>query len=200
MTTTHATGTREEWLAARLKLLAAEKEFTRRGDELAQQRQALPWVRIDKAYRFETEQGSVSLAELFGGRSQLLVYHFMFGPDYKAGCPSCSSIADGFDGIAVHLANHDVTLTAVSRAPLEKLLAYRRRMGWTFPWASRPGAISTSTSIFRSPRRNSVMAKSNTTTCVAGMRWMRHRHPSPLSSLQLTAGPTRKRTRATGLE
>ena len=140
MTTTHATGTREEWLAARLKLLAAEKEFTHRGDELVQQRQALPWVRIDKAYRFDTEQRSVSLAELFSGRSQLLVYHFMFGPDYKAGCPSCSSIADGFDGIAVHLANHDVTLTAVSRAPLEKLLAYRRRMGWTFPWASSAGS------------------------------------------------------------
>jgi len=140
MTTTHATGTREEWLAARLKLLAVEKEFTRRGDELVQQRKALPWVRIDKAYRFDTEQGSVSLADLFGGRSQLLVYHFMFGPDYKAGCPSCSSIADGFDGIAVHLANHDVTLTAVSRAPLEKLLAYRQRMGWTFPWASSAGS------------------------------------------------------------
>jgi len=140
MTTTHATGTREEWLAARLKLLAVEKEFTRRGDELVQQRKALPWVRIDKAYRFDTEQGSVSLADLFGGRSQLLVYHFMFGPDYKAGCPSCSSIADGFDGIAVHLANHDVTLTAVSRAPLEKLLAYQQRMGWTFPWASSAGS------------------------------------------------------------
>jgi predicted dithiol-disulfide oxidoreductase (DUF899 family) len=136
MTTTHTTGTREEWLAARLQLLEAEKAFTRQGDELALQRQALPWVRIDKAYRFETDEGSASLAELFRGRSQLLVYHFMFGPDYKAGCPSCSAVADGFDGFVVHLANHDVTLTAVSRAPLEKLQAYKRRMGWTFPWAS----------------------------------------------------------------
>src|SRR3954451_15363979 len=116
--TTHKTGTHEDWLRARLELLEAEKELTRRSDELARQRQALPWVRIDKAYRFETENGSASLADLFQGRSQLLVYHFMFGPDYTAGCPSCSSIADGFNGIAVHLANHDVTLSAVSRAPL----------------------------------------------------------------------------------
>ena len=136
---THHTGTREDWLAARIELLAAEKEHTRRADALAQQRQALPWVRVDKAYRFETEEGSVSLADLFKGRSQLLVYHFMFGPDYAAGCPSCSSIADGFDGVAVHLANHDVMLMAVSRAPLAKLLAYRERMGWRFPWASSSG-------------------------------------------------------------
>jgi predicted dithiol-disulfide oxidoreductase (DUF899 family) len=134
--TRHLTATREEWLAARLELLAAEKALTRRSDELTRQRQALPWVRIDKAYRFDTEKGSVTLAELFQGRSQLLVYHFMFGPDYKAGCPSCSAIADGFDGIAIHLANHDVTLMAVSRAPLATLQAYKRRMGWTFPWAS----------------------------------------------------------------
>src|ERR1700719_1292451 len=137
--TTHKTGTREEWLAARLDLLAAEKELTRRSDELAQQRQELPWVRVDKAYRFETDEGSASLADLFRGRSQLLVYHFMFGPDYAAGCPSCSMIADGFNGFAVHLANHDVTLSAVSRAPLAKLQAYKRRMGWTFPWASSFG-------------------------------------------------------------
>ncbi|NUO38623.1 MAG: DUF899 domain-containing protein [Gemmatimonadaceae bacterium] len=137
--TTHAIGTRDEWLAARLDLLAAEKEHTRRSDELARRRQELPWVRVDKGYRFETEEGIASLADLFRGRSQLLVYHFMFGPDYTAGCPSCSSIADGFDGIAVHLANHDVTLSAVSRAPLAKLLAYRKRMGWTFPWASSFG-------------------------------------------------------------
>ncbi|HEX2526609.1 MAG TPA: thioredoxin family protein [Geminicoccus sp.] len=136
--TEHVTATREEWLAARLDLLQAEKELTRRSDELARRRQALPWVRIDKAYRFDTEQGEASLADLFGGRSQLLVYHFMFGPDYKAGCPSCSALADGFDGLVVHLANHDVTLMAVSRAPLDKLLAYRQRMGWTFPWASSP--------------------------------------------------------------
>lgn len=137
--TTHQTGTREQWLAARIDLLQAEKELTRRGDELARQRQELPWVRIDKSYRFDTAEGSATLAELFKGRSQLLVYHFMFGPDYKAGCPSCSSIADGFNGIAVHLANHDVMLTAVSRAPLAKLQAYQRRMGWTFPWASSSG-------------------------------------------------------------
>jgi predicted dithiol-disulfide oxidoreductase (DUF899 family) len=134
--TKHTTGTRKEWLAARLELLEAEKELTRRGDELARRRQELPWVRIDKAYRFETDQGSASLADLFRGRSQLLVYHFMFGPDYKAGCPSCSAIADGFNGLAVHLANHDVMLWAVSRGPLAKLQAYKRRMGWTFPWAS----------------------------------------------------------------
>src|SRR5579863_6071189 len=135
----HKIGTREEWLAARLELLKAEKELTRRSDELARRRQELPWVRIDKAYRFETDRGSASLADLFGGRSQLLVYHFMFGPDYTAGCPSCSAIADGFDRSVVHLANHDVTLCAVSRAPLAKLDAYKRRMGWTFPWASSFG-------------------------------------------------------------
>ncbi len=134
--TTQATGTRQQWLAARLDLLDAEKELTRRSDELAQRRRQLPWVRIDKDYRFDTENGPAALSDLFGGRSQLLMYHFMFGPDYTAGCPSCSSIADGFNGIAVHLQNHDVAFTAVSRAPLAKLLAYRKRMGWTFPWAS----------------------------------------------------------------
>jgi predicted dithiol-disulfide oxidoreductase (DUF899 family) len=134
--TKHMTGTRTEWLAARLELLEAEKELTHRSDELAQRRQALPWVPLDKEYRFDTDEGSASLADLFRGRSQLLVYHFMFGPDYTAGCPSCSTIADGFNGVAVHLANHDVTLSAVSRAPLAKLQAYKRRMGWTFPWAS----------------------------------------------------------------
>ncbi len=134
--TAQKSGTREQWLSARLELLQAEKDLTRRSDELARRRQELPWVRIDKAYRFETDEGSASLADLFRGRSQLLVYHFMFGPDYTAGCPSCSMIADGFDGFAVHLANHDVMLWAVSRAPLAKLQAYKRRMGWTFPWAS----------------------------------------------------------------
>jgi predicted dithiol-disulfide oxidoreductase (DUF899 family) len=138
--TKHMTGTREEWLAARLGLLKDEKELTRRSDELARRRQELPWVRIDKEYRFETDEGSASLADVFRGRSQLLVYHFMFGPDYTAGCPSCSAIADGFDGFVVHLANHDVTLSAVSRAPLAKLQAYKRRMGWTFPWASSLGS------------------------------------------------------------
>src|SRR5947207_5864305 len=164
--TKHMTGTRKEWLAARLALLEAEKELTRRSDELARRRQELPWVRIDKDYRFETDEGmermglsdiegkttrvgaskrgservsKASLADLFRGRSQLLVYHFMFGPDYTAGCPSCSAIADGFNGIAAHLANHDVMLWAVSRAPLAKLQAYKRRMGWTFAWASSSG-------------------------------------------------------------
>ena len=138
--THHATGTREEWLTARLELLKAEKALTRRSDEVARQRQELPWVRIDKQYRFETDAGTASLTDLFSGRSQLLIYHFMFGPDYTAGCPSCSAIADGFNGSVVHLANHDVTLCAVSRAPLAKLQAYKRRMGWSFPWASSSGS------------------------------------------------------------
>jgi len=137
--TKHITGTRKEWLAARLELLGAEKELTRRSDELVRRRQELPWVPIDKEYRFETDEGTASLADLFQGRSQLVVYHFMFGPDYKAGCPSCSAIADGFNGFTVHLANHDVMLYAVSRAPLSKLQAYKRRMQWTFPWASSFG-------------------------------------------------------------
>jgi predicted dithiol-disulfide oxidoreductase (DUF899 family) len=134
--TTHKIGTHEDWLAARLELLKAEKALTRRSDELVQQRQELPWVRMDKEYRFATDEGTSSLADLFNGHSQLLIYHFMFGPDYTAGCPSCSAIADGFDGSVVHLANHDVTLCAVSQAPLAKLQMYKRRMGWKFPWAS----------------------------------------------------------------
>jgi predicted dithiol-disulfide oxidoreductase (DUF899 family) len=138
--TKHMTGTRKEWLAARLELLTAEKQLTRSSDELARRRQELPWVRIDKEYRFETDKGNASLADLFRGRSQLLVYHFMFGPDYTAGCATCSTIADGFDGFVVHLANHDVTLSAVSQAPLAKLQAYKRRMGWAFPWASSFGS------------------------------------------------------------
>jgi len=132
----HATATREQWLTARLALLEKEKELTRRSDEVARQRQTLPWVRLDKTYNFETEEGHAALADLFRGRSQLLVYHFMFGTEYAAGCPHCSAIADGFNGVAVHLANHDVMLWAVSRAPLAKLTAYKRRLGWTFPWAS----------------------------------------------------------------
>lgn len=134
--TKHLTGTRNDWLAARIELLKEEKELTRQSDELARKRQQLPWVRVDKAYRFDTDAGAASLKDLFEGRSQLVVYHFMFGPDYKAGCPSCSTIADGFGGVVVHLANHDVTLAAVSRAPLPKLQAFKQRMGWTFPWAS----------------------------------------------------------------
>jgi predicted dithiol-disulfide oxidoreductase (DUF899 family) len=138
--TSHKTGTREEWLTARLELLQAEKELTHRGDELSRLRRELPWVRVGKEYRFDTDEGTASLAGLFRGRSQLLIYHFMFGPDYNAGCPSCSAIADGFNGSAIHLANHDVTLFAVSRAPLAKLQTYKRRMGWSFPWASSYGS------------------------------------------------------------
>jgi predicted dithiol-disulfide oxidoreductase (DUF899 family) len=136
----HKKGTRKQWLSARLKLLEAEKDLTRRSDELARRRQKLPWVRIENDYRFDTEEGNASLADLFRGRSQLLIYHFMFGPDYTAGCSACSAIADGFNGLEVHLANHDVTLSAVSRTPLAKLKAYKRRMGWTFPWASSLGS------------------------------------------------------------
>src|SRR6516165_1489994 len=136
----HKIGTRREWLAGRLKLLKAEKEHTQRGDELALMRQELPWVRIDKDYQFDTDDGKASLADLFRGRSQLLVYHLMFGPTYTAACPSCSAIADGFNGFQIHLANHDLMLWAVSRAPLAKLQAYKGRMGWTFPWASSFGS------------------------------------------------------------
>jgi len=138
--TKHKTGTRNDWLAARLELLKAEKELTRWSDELSRRRQELPWVAIDKQYRFEIDEGSASLADLFNGRSQLLVYHFMFGPAWTAGCPSCSMIADGFNGSVIHLANHDVMLWAVSLAPLTKLQAYKQRMGWTFPWASSQGS------------------------------------------------------------
>src|SRR5437879_12338139 len=138
--TNHKSGTREEWVAARLELLKAEKALTRRGDELARMRQELPWVRIEKEYRFETDEGTASLADLFRGRSQLLVYHFMFGPEYTAGCPSCSAIADGFDGFVVHLANHDVTLCAVSRAPRAKLRSCTQGIGWSVSWASSFGA------------------------------------------------------------
>jgi len=169
--TKHRTGTRKEWLAARLELLEAEKELTRRSDDLARRRQELPWVRIDKEYRFETDEGGASLADLFRGRSQLLVYHFMFGPDYTAGCPSCSAIADGFNGVVVHLANHDVMLWVVSRAPLAKLQAYKRRMGGHFPGRPHPAATSTLTSTSRSPRSNSARGASNTTTGAAATRW-----------------------------
>ena len=196
--TTHMTGTREAWLAARLDLLKEEKELTRRSDELARRRQELPWVRIDKDYRFETDEGSASLKDLFRGRSQLLVYHFMFGPDYTAGCPSCSAIADGFDGFAVHLANHDVMLWAVSRAPLAKLQAYKRRMGWTFPWASSLGSdfnFDFNVSFTEEQQREGV---SNTTTGAAATRWTRHGSRSPSPSSRPHAEPTRPRTRAIG--
>jgi len=134
--TSHNIGTREEWLAARRELLQAEKNLSRLGDDLARQRRALPWVRIDEDYAFDTTDGPASLADLFHGRSQLIVYHFMFAPDWDEGCPSCSSVADGFDQTHLHLQNHDVAFTAVSRASLDKLVAYRDRMGWSFPWAS----------------------------------------------------------------
>jgi predicted dithiol-disulfide oxidoreductase (DUF899 family) len=143
MTTTtasHPTATREEWLKERLDLLEAEKELTRASDELARRRRELPWVRIEKDYEFDTDEGGASLRDLFRGRSQLLVYHLMFGPDYTAPCPSCSAIADGFDGFWPHLAHHDVMLWAISRAPIEKLQSYRKRRGWTFPWASSSGS------------------------------------------------------------
>jgi predicted dithiol-disulfide oxidoreductase (DUF899 family) len=139
--TDHAVGTREEWLAARKALLAREKEHTRRGDELARERRELPWVRVEKEYAFDTEDGRQTLAELFDGHSQLIVYHLMFGPEFEAACPSCTAIADGFNGIHVHLANRaDARLVAVSRGPRDKLQGYARRMGWTFPWVSSAGS------------------------------------------------------------
>jgi predicted dithiol-disulfide oxidoreductase (DUF899 family) len=134
--TDHKTGTREEWLAARIELLEREKELTRRSDELARQRQELPWVRVEKEYSFETDEGPKTLAELFDGRSQLLVFHFMLGPDDEAGCPGCSWMADHVDPTVIHLNHRDVTFVAVSRAPLEKIHAYKRRMGWKMPWVS----------------------------------------------------------------
>jgi predicted dithiol-disulfide oxidoreductase (DUF899 family) len=137
--TEHKVGTREEWLREREELLEREKELTRRSDELARQRRELPWVRIDKEYRFEANEGAKTLAELFDGRTQLLVYHFMFGPEYTAGCPVCSSGADSFDGAVQHLKARDVTFLCASRAPLERLQAYKRRMGWKFPWVSSLG-------------------------------------------------------------
>lgn len=136
---THNIATREEWLQQRLALLKAEKELTHRSDEVARQRLALPWVAVNKPYRFETDAGNVSLADLFKGHSQLLVYHMMFGPEYQAACPSCSSLADEFNGIFTHLENHDVKFWAISRAPVPRLQAFKQRMGWTFPWASSEG-------------------------------------------------------------
>ena len=132
----HKVVSQEEWRSARIKLLKDEKELTKHGDDVAKKRQELPWVKIEKEYIFDTDEGELSLADLFKERSQLLIYHFMFGPDYKAGCPHCSAIADGFNGFAVHLANHDVMLWAVSRAQLDKLQPFKQRMGWMFPWAS----------------------------------------------------------------
>ena len=130
----------EEWLKARLELLAAEKEFTRQRDALTRRRMAIPWERVEKSYQFEGPNGALSLADLFDGRSQLIVYHFMFGPDWEEGCKSCSFWADNFDGISIHLNHRDVTFTAVSRAPLPKIEAYKKRMGWSFPWVSSYGS------------------------------------------------------------
>jgi len=162
--TTHRTATREEWLAARLELLEREKEHTRLGDQVARQRQELPWVRVDKPYRFDTEEGAPSLAELFDGRSQLLVYHFMFGPDWTEGCPSCSFLADHLDGPRAHLEHHDVTLACVSRAPVATIAAYKRRMGWEFPWVSSLGSDFNSTSASRSPTSSDPTAPSTTSS------------------------------------
>ena len=196
--TMHKTGTRKEWLGERLKLLEAEKELTRHSDELAQRRQALPWVRVDKEYRFDTDEGSASLADLFRGRSQLLVYHFMFGPDYTAGCPSCSMIADGFNGFAVHLAHHDVMLWAVSRAPLAKLQAYKRRMEWTFPWASssRNEFNSDFSVSFTEEEQRAGGIEYNYRR--GATRWMRTARRSPFASSRPCAEPMRPPIRAIG--
>ena len=179
----HKVVSREEWITARKKLLEAEKELTRRSDKLARKRQKLPWVRIDKEYRLDTDEGSVSMEDLFRGRSQLLIYHFMFGPDYQAGCPSCSAIADGFNGFAVHLGNHDVMLWAVSRAPLTKLQAYKKRMGWTFPWASSFG--SEFNADFSASFTEKQQREGSNTTTNAKNRWPtsnRSQHPTALRS------------------
>lgn len=195
--TTHMTGTHDEWLTARVGLLKEEKELTRRSDELARRRQELPWVPVDKEYRFETDEGSVSLADLFKGRSQLLVYHFMFGPDYKAGCPSCSAIADGIDGVAVHLANHDVMLWAASRAPLAKLRAYKRRLGWTFPWASSLGGdfnFDFSVSVTEEQQREGVVEYNYR----RGDAMDAAQVPEAVARSRPDAEPTRSRSRASG--
>jgi predicted dithiol-disulfide oxidoreductase (DUF899 family) len=193
--TTHETGTRDEWLAARLRLWEAERELTHRSDALARQRQALPWVRIDKDYRFDTAAGPASLADLFQGRSQLLVYHFMFGVDYAAGCPSCSAIADGFNGIATHLANHDVMLMAVSRAPQAKLRAYKERMGWTFPWAtSHPDAGADFNADFK-------VWFSETQQREGGIEYnYRREPPMPMPIREGGAGPAAQQAASTGTD
>jgi predicted dithiol-disulfide oxidoreductase (DUF899 family) len=198
--TKHATGTRAEWIAARLGLFREEKELTRRSDELVRRRQELPWVRVDKEYRFDTEEGSALLADLFKGRSQLLVYHFMFGPDYQAGCPSCSAIADGFNGFAVHLANHDVMLMAISRAPLAKLQAYKKRMGWTFPWASSGGSDFNSDFNVSFTKEQQRAGASSTTTgarrVLSGVRVRKVADRRRRTHSRPCAGPTRPPTSA----
>ena len=196
--TEHRIGTREEWLAERLELLAEEKALTHRGDELARRRQELPWVRIDKEYRFETDDGTASLADLFRGRSQLIVYHFMFGPDYDAGCPSCSAIADGFNGSVVHLENHDVSFFAVSRAPLPKLQAYKERMGWTFPWASSFGSDFNFDFHTSHTRRSGARAKWTTTTAPSTCVRRTTRAGPGTTSWRRRWGPTGRPTVARG--
>jgi len=193
--TKHITGSQEEWVAARLALLEAEKELTHRSDELARLRRALPWVRVDKDYRFETGQGPATLADLFGGRSQLLVYHFMFGPDFKAGCPSCSAVADGFDGSVPHLAGHDVMFWAVSTAPLPKLQAYQRRMGWSFPWASAQSRefnrdfIASMARFQQEPKAGEVSAEQNRIAATTGTDWETFtREPPGMSAFALDDG------------
>ena len=183
----HKVGTRKEWLTARVALLQAEKDLTHKSDELARKRQELPWVEVDKEYAFETKEGKASLKDLFRGRSQLLIYHFMFGPDYTAGCPACSAIADGFEGCVVHLANHDVTLGAVSRAPFPKIREYQRRMGGRSPGHRPSGATSTTTSASGSPRSSSARGTSNTTT--SARRARRSQAGKPPSGRKGARGP-----------
>lgn len=172
----HTTGTREEWLAARKELLQREKEHSRQGDEISRIRERLPWVPVEKEYRFETDEGTRTLAALFAGRSQLLVYHFMFGvglrvEDEAEGCTGCSFVADHFDAVLPHLGGHDVTLVCSSMAPLERLQAYKRRMGWEFPWFPRWEATSTMTSGSPFPTSNGATARS--TTSSAWTMWAR---------------------------
>jgi predicted dithiol-disulfide oxidoreductase (DUF899 family) len=186
----HETATREDWLAARKQLLEREKELTHRSDEVAQQRRELPWVRLDKEYTFDTDEGKKTLAELFDGRSQLLVYHFMFGPDYsKGGCPTCSSMADTFDGVLPHLHNRDLTFLAISRAPLENLQAYKRRMGWQFPW------VSSSASDF-----NFDFGVSFTREQQQGTIEYNYRSFDPAPMLKADSGPLVQQAAATGTD
>jgi predicted dithiol-disulfide oxidoreductase (DUF899 family) len=190
----HRTATREEWLAARGELLEREKELTRRSDELAKERMELPWVPVEKDYSFETEEGTKTLAELFGGRSQLLVYHFMFGPEYTAGCPICSAAAGCFDGSVVHLNHRGVTFLCASRAPLERLQAYKRRMGWSFPWVSSLGShfnFDFGVSFTKEQQREGLSTTTAQSTCRRS--WVPH--PAPRSATSLPrAEPTRRDT------
>jgi predicted dithiol-disulfide oxidoreductase (DUF899 family) len=190
--TEHEVATREEWLAARKDLLEREKDLTRRSDEVARQRQELPWVRVDKEHTFETDEGTKTLAELFDGRSQLVVYHFMFGPQYtKGGCPTCSSMADAFDGLLPHLNNHDVTFLAISRAPLEQLQAYKRRMGWRFPWvSSSPGDFNFDFGVSFTPEQQQGTIEYNYSSF----------DPAPMLEAGGGGGPLAQQAEATGTD